>query len=205
MIRLHRQSARLRPVAVWRAAVVTVTLLCAPTVAIVANSSVAVASPSIPKCFMSQLKMTADEGGGAYSAAGNQGVAFIFLNMGNTACTLKGYPKFLLEPSSFRRRTIKITRGGGGIFADTSPQLVVLQPNADASFGIDYGDAYNQSSTYSHASCMTQIARAWVGVQARPYPIPLTAALRINFCFANFRFSVTPLERGRTPALTSSV
>jgi len=165
----------------------------------IASSNTATASTAIPTCFMSQLKMTAVQGGGAYSAAGNHGVAFIFLNIGNNDCSLKGYPKFRLEPSSFRGRSIQITHGGGGIFASASPRRVVLEPNAAASFGIDYGDAYNQSPIYNGASCMTQTASAWVGVQARPYPIPFTAALRINFCFADFKFSVTPLQRGRIP------
>jgi hypothetical protein len=164
-----------------------------------ASSNTANASTEIPKCFMSQLKMTADEGGGAYSAAGNQGVAFVFLNIGDNACSLKGYPKFRFEPSSFKGRSIKITHGGGGIFASVSPRRIVLEPNAAASFGIDYGDAYNQSPIYNGASCMTRTASAWVGVRARPNPIPFTAALKINFCFADFKFSVTPLQRGRTP------
>ena len=188
----------------FRLVSVVVLLMTLGSLASVTSSNIAVASPTTPTCFSSQLKMTADQGGGAYSAAGNQGVAFIFTNIGNTPCSLKGYPKFQFEPSSFRRRLIKITHGGGGIFASVSPRLVVLKPNAAASFGIDYGDAYNQSPDYNHATCITQSASAWLGVQARPYPVAFVAPVRINFCFADFKFRVTPVELGRIPVLTSA-
>lgn len=44
------------------------------SLASVASSTMAVASPTIPTCHSSQLIMTVDQGAGAYSAAGNQGV-----------------------------------------------------------------------------------------------------------------------------------
>ena len=176
-----------------------VLLLSFVSLANVANSSVAAASTAIPICSSSQLKMTADQGRGAYSAAGNQGVAFIFLNISKNACGLKGYPKFRFEPSLYKGRSIKITHGGGGIFATVSPRLVVIEPDATASFGIDYGDAYNQSPTYAGTSCMTQTAAAWLPVQPHPYSVPFTAALKINFCFAGFKFRVTSLQQGRVP------
>lgn len=80
----------------------------------------------------------------------------------------------------------------------------MLKPDAAASFGIDYGDAYNQSPVYNLATCKTQTVSAWPESTGPAYPAGFVAPLRINFCFAGFEFSVTPLERGRVPALTSA-
>lgn len=85
-----------------------------------------------------------------------------------------------------------------------SPRLIVLKPHAAATFGIDYGDAYNQSPVYNHATCMTQTVSAWPESTGPTYPVGFVAPLKINFCFAGFKFSVTPLERGRVPVLTSA-
>ena len=145
--------------------------------------------------------MSTSDGHGAYSAAGNQGVAFILRNIGNSSCSLEGYPKLLFEPSSYHGKTTKITHNGGSeIFATVPPRLVVVEPGATASFGLGYGDAYNQSPIYDGASCMTQRAAVRLPVRPHPYAVPFTAALSINFCFAGFHFGVTSIQRGRFPS-----
>ncbi|MCU1362836.1 MAG: hypothetical protein JWM55_664 [Acidimicrobiaceae bacterium] len=134
------------------------------------DSTVASASTAVPTCSASQLTMSTDDGRGAYSAAGNQGVAFIFRNISTMDCSLKGYPKFRFSPSSYRGKSTEITQNGWGeIFAKLSPRLVVIKPSATASFGINYGDAYNQSPGYNVASCMTNSATARLPVQPDPY------------------------------------
>jgi hypothetical protein len=144
--------------------------------------------------------MSTDNGHGAYSAAGNQGVAFIFRNIGKTSCSLKGYPEFHFSPSSYKGKQTKITHNEGSeIFATVPPRLVVVKPGATASFGLGYGDAYNQSPTYNGASCMTKSATVRLPMRPHFYAIAFTAALSINFCFAGFHFGVTSLQRGQVP------
>ncbi len=164
------------------------------------SAATAKASRAIPTCSSRQLRMSTDDGNGAYSAAGNQGVAFIFHNVSDKTCSLEGYPKFRFVPSSFRGRIIKITRNHGSqIFATVPPRLVVIGAGAATSFGLGYGDAYNQSPVYSHASCTTRVATVWLPVQPHPYAVPYSAVVRINFCFAGFHFGVSSLQRGRVP------
>ncbi len=185
--------------AIFQVAIGVLTLFGSAGLITLSESSPALASTAIPTCSSSQLTMSVDGGQGAYSAAGTQGVAFIFRNISKRACSLKGYPKFRLEPSSYKGKLTKIINGGGGIFASVPPRLVEVEPHASASFGLDYGDAYNQGNDPSAGPCMTQSATAWLPVEPHPYSVPFTTALKINFCFAGFQFSVTSIQRGRVP------
>src|ERR1019366_3315520 len=147
--------------AIFRVAIGVFTLFgLAGTIAL-SETRPALASTALPTCSSSQLRMSSDTGQGAYSAAGSQGVAFIFLNTSKRACSLEGYPKFRFEPSSYKGKSTKITHGGGGIFNTVAPRLVVLEPGTAASFGLDYGDAYNQGNDPSAGPCMTKSATVW--------------------------------------------
>jgi Protein of unknown function (DUF4232) len=158
----------------------------------------ALATTAVPRCSASQLKMSIFGGRGAYSAAGNHAEAFIFHNISERDCSLQGYPTFRFTPSSFQGRSTKITHNGGQIFVAVPPRLVVIRPSDSASFGLSYGDAYNQSPIYDGTSCMTKIASVWLPVQ-HPSTIPFTAALKINFCFAGFQFGITSIQSGQFP------
>ncbi len=162
------------------------------------GSTVALATTPLPTCSASQLTMTANLGHGAYNAAGNEGIAFIFVNVGERACTLRGYPHFRFTPSSYKGRRTTISHNGSAIFAPVTPRLIVLRPGGAASFGLNYGDAYNQGDPYA-GPCQSKIAAASLPVQPRPYSTPLSTPLSVNFCFANFQFGVTSLQSGRRP------
>lgn len=153
----------------------------------------------VPRCSVSQLTMSTFNGRGAYSAAGNQAEAFIFHNISRRACSLKGYPKFRFVPDTFKTRSTKITHNGGQIFVAVPPRLVVIKPSGSASFGLSYGDAYNQSPIYNDVSCMTKTAWVWLPVQPHPYSIAFIAQLKINFCFAGFEFGITSIQSGQVP------
>jgi hypothetical protein len=59
----------------------------------VLTSRAAYASGVAQTCSYSQLELaTSQSGSGA--AAGNEGIAFIIVNDGKTACTLDGYPRW---------------------------------------------------------------------------------------------------------------
>jgi len=109
-------------------------------------------------------------------------------------------PPFRFTPDSYKGRWTKITdKGGGEIFAVVPPRLVVVDPGAAASFGLNHGDAYNQGNDHNAGPCMTQSATAWLPVRPHPYSIPFTTALSINLCFAGFHFGVTSIQHGRVP------
>jgi len=162
-------------------------------------STDALATTAVPRCSASQLRMSIFDGRGGYSAAGNQAEAFIFRNTSKTVCSLQGYPKFRFTPDSFKGRSTKITHNGGQIFVAVPPRLVVIKPSDSASFGLSYGDAYNQSPIYNGASCMTRTASVRLPVQPRPYSIAFTSELKINFCFAGFQFGITSIQSGSVP------
>ena len=163
------------------------------------DSSVAQAWPAPAVCRASQLTMTIDTGHGAYAAAGNHGVAFVFRNGGAGACTLQGYPRFRFNPASYKGQKTTITHNCcSEIFATVAPRRVIIDPGKTTSFGLEYGDAYNQGDP-SAGPCLTDRANVWLPVQPRPHSVAFSAPLSINFCFANFHFGVTSLQRGSVP------
>lgn len=163
------------------------------------QSSDASATSSTPICSTTQLSVGVETGTGAYSAAGNHGVAFALINIGHAACSLEGYPKLEFYPSIYKREIIKTTDNGGGqIFAAVKPRRVIIGPGATASYGINYGDAYNQGDP-SAGPCMTQSVTASFPVRVHPYSVPFTVPLELNFCFANFHFGVTSIQAGPLP------
>lgn len=163
---------RLSLVGMW-----LLTAICAITCI---HSSNALATTAVPTCSASQLRMSIFDGGGAYSAAGNQAEAFIFRNISQSVCTLRGYPKLRFTPDSFKGESTKILHAGGQIFVAVPPRLVVIKPSGSAaSFGLSFGDAYNQSPVYNGASCMTRTANVWLPVQPHPYSVAFTSGLKM--------------------------
>jgi Domain of unknown function (DUF4232) len=167
----------------------------------VSKSTVAQAATANPTCSTSQLTVAADSGSGAYSAAGNQGIAFIIINLSHRACSLKGYPRLQLYPSSYKGNSIKVIHGGGGIFVAVAPRSVVIEPGATASFGINWGDAYNQGDPNA-GPCETQGAAVSLPEGTHTYSGAFHVAVRINFCYANFGFSMTSIQHGPVPKQT---
>jgi len=162
------------------------------------ESTAALASTAISTCSSSQLTVAAYSSG-AYSAAGNHGIAFLIVNISKRACSIEGYPKLQLYPSSYRGKSTKVTDNGWGeIFVTVPPRLVVIEPGATASFGLNYTDASNQGDPNA-GPCMTHSATAWLPVRPHPYSVPFTTAVNINFCWANFHLGVTSIQHGPIP------
>jgi len=161
--------------------------------------TIASASTLIPACSTSQITVAVEADSGAYSAAGNHGAAFVVVNVSRAACSLEGYPKLQFFPSSYKGKSIKVTDNGGGeIFVTVRPRLVVIKPGATASFGLNYGDAYNQGDPNA-GPCMTQSVAASLPVRPHPYSVPFTVSMNLNFCFAGFHFGVTSIQHGPLP------
>jgi hypothetical protein len=185
--------------ALSRAAIGVLPLFASAGILSSTEPSAAQGLTAIPTCSSSQLTVATDNGAGAYSAAGNQGLAFLIVNISHRTCSLEGYPKLRIYPSIYKGRSTKVTENGGGqIFVAAAPRLVVIEPGATASFGLNWGDAYNQGDPYA-GPCMTQSATALLPVRPHPYSVPFNTTVNINFCFADFHFGVTSIQRGPVP------
>jgi hypothetical protein len=153
---------------------------------------------AISTCSSSQLTVAVASDSGAYSAAGNHGFPLIIVNTSKSTCRLKGYPRISFYPSSYKGRSVKSLDGGGMIFVSVAPRWVVLRPGYTASFGVDYGDAYDQQDP-NRGPCMTQSAQVSLPVRSHPYSVPFNTALEFNFCFAGFSVTVTSIQSGPIP------
>jgi hypothetical protein len=167
-----------------------------PIVAFVIMPETATASSVPPTCRNNQLEVAVGFGPGP--AAGNAGIPFIIVNVSGSDCTLKGYPKLAFVPASYKKTSIKVTRGGGMIYGPVKPRLVVIKPGATASFGLDFVNAANQQDPLA-GLCMVQ--NMYVTLPARTATLPKTheTTVNFNFCHSNFRVDVTSIQAGPLP------
>ncbi len=156
------------------------------------------ASVTIATCSSNQLTVAVASDSGAYAAAGNHGFPFIIVNTSKAVCALKGFPRIRFSPPQYKGRSVKSIDGGGMIFVSVTPHVVVLRPGFTASFGVDYGDAYDQQDP-NGGPCMTQSATVSLPVRSHPYSQPFNVSLAFNFCFAGFKVEVTSIQSGPIP------
>jgi hypothetical protein len=167
-----------------------------PIVAFVIMPETATASSVPPTCRNNQLEVAVGFGPGA--ALGNVGIPFIVVNTSGSACTLKGYPKLAFVPASYKKTSIKVTSGGGMIYGSVKPRLVVIKPDATASFGLDFVNAANQQDPNGPACTVKNV---YVTLPARTATLPKTheTTVNFNFCHSNFRVDVTSIQAGPLP------
>ena len=159
------------------------------------NSSIADASIAVSSCATSQLAVAVavTSSSGANVAAGNVGIPFVIINIGKTTCSLTGYPRLRTFPAAYKTNKVKVVNGGGMIFVPVPPKVVTIRPGATASFGLDYGDAYNQQDPNA-GPCMTQRMMVYLPTRSRPFSQPFTTAVNVNFCYAGFKFDITAIQ-----------
>ena len=161
-----------------------------------ATSTVASASKMIPTCSQHQLEVAVASIPGV--AAGNIGIPFIIANISKSTCSMKGYPKLRFAPDSFKGHSLKVTNGGGMIFVSVKPRLVVLKPGADASFGLNYGDAANQQDPRG-AACTAQNVYVTLPVRTQESLQTNDLFMNLNFCYTGFEVHVTSIQAGPLP------
>lgn len=159
-------------------------------------SAASAASRRVPTCFHDQLEVAV--AWDVPPAAGSNGIPFIIANTSKTTCSVEGYPKLAFDPGTYKKWTLKTYDGGGNMFPAVKPRLVVIKPGADASFGINFGDASNQEDP-SGAPCTTQDVEITLPVKANDFPQNYEAPIEFNFCSADFGVEVTSLESGPLP------
>lgn len=171
-------------------------MACLSPLVPMSTASPAIASKSIPVCSYSQLEVAVAWGPGA--AAGNIGIPFIIANISRSACTLHGYPKLWFSPNRYKNHVVRVTHDGGMIFRKIYPRLVVIKPGSDASFGLNYGDAGNQSDP-NGAPCLVQ--SIYVTLPLRPGTLNqnFETTVNFNFCYTGFVVGLTSIEPGPLP------
>jgi hypothetical protein len=159
------------------------------------SSSIASASSDVSSCAANQLAVAVASSSGAYFAAGNVGIPFVIINIGKTTCSLKGYPELTTYPAAYKTNKVKVVDGGGMIFIPVPPKVVTIRPGATASFGLDYGDAYDQQDPNA-GPCMTKQMTVFLPTRSHPFAQPFTTTVNINFCYAGFKFEITSIQGG---------
>jgi hypothetical protein len=193
----HDVNAARRALRRGVASVVVVPLLVATAILCQAPfSSDAAAVRKVLTCFHNQLEVAV--AWALLPAAGSNGVPFIIANTGTSACSIEGYPKLDFVNGTYKKRSVRVTDGGGGLFATVRPRLIVIQPGGTASFGLGFGDAANQQDP-SGAACTTQNIYVTLPVRVSEIPQNYETTVDINFCFSDFEFSVTAFEPGALP------
>lgn len=156
------------------------------------------ASTVVPTCAYSQLEIATSTDSGANAAAGNEGIPFIIVNHSKSTCSLSGYPRLHVAPSTYKNKNVKVIDGGGMIFVPVKPRLITIGPSATASFGVDYGDAYDQQDPNA-GPCMSRYFDFSLPVRSRPFTQYFSTVEKLNFCYAGFQFSVTSIQSGPSP------
>jgi hypothetical protein len=184
---------RLRSSGRWLAA--PVMMLSVLAISVSPDTSVASTSNEVSICSASQLAVAVESSSGAYFAAGNVGIPFVIINISRSTCALEGYPKLTTYPAAYKANNVKVVDGGGMIFVPVRPKVVTIAPGATASFGLNYGDAYDQQDPNA-GPCMTKQMKVFLPTRSHPFAQPYATNVNINFCYAGFRFEITSIQHG---------
>jgi len=164
-----------------------------------ANSAI---GPQLQPCSIAGLSFSV---GQWQAAAGNEGVPIVLTNVGGLACSLNGYPKLTLRTTGKPLQSISIAHSPGSqVWRREQPRLLELSPGATASFGVGFGDAYNQNLGTTVANgphCI--ITSAVIGLPTGGSKV-LHLTNQMNACFANYHLGVTPIEKGPIPDVPPS-
>jgi hypothetical protein len=160
-----------------------------------ASLPIASASSNVSRYNDGQLAVAVGSSSGAYFAAGNVGIPFVIINISETACSLEGYARLTTFPASYKTNKVKVVDGGGMIFVPVRPKVVTIGAGATASFGLDYGDAYDQQDP-SSGPCETKQMKVFLPTRSHPYSQPFTTTVNMNLCYAGFKFEITSIQQG---------
>lgn len=163
----------------------------------ISNSKNAPSAVSAPTCTYSQLEVAVAAGPGGN--AGNVGIPFIIANTGRATCSLVGHPRLTIATEATNKATMKIgTNVSRGVYGPARTKLVLIKPNADASFGLDFVDALNQKDTNGPA-CTVGNVEVSLPVSKNVDSQKYDTTVNFNICYSGYSVSVTPIENGARP------
>ena len=84
------------------------------------------------------------------------------------------------------------------VFPKVNPRLITIKPGGFASFGLDYGDAANQSDP-NRAPCLLQNIDVTLPVRPGTFNVNFETTTNFNFCFTNFVVGLTSIQSGPWP------
>jgi hypothetical protein len=184
------------------AALTVATIVSISPVGLLAGSSNAGAA-NVPTCSSKVLSLSL---GFSQAAAGNVGTPIVITNNGVTMCSIAGYPIVVAHTEAISPHPVTfVDRPRSQIYVVASVRTVDVAPRGTASFGISYGDAYDQQDGEGRDCFMSSITVQFREVApARRITVHFTKGEDgfggpINSCFAGFEFGLTPVVKGSTP------
>jgi hypothetical protein len=193
----HEHVLRARVLKNLVGAVVVVVASTTMTTLDVATGAAATNHTSIQKCVQGQLSVAIEEGGYLQPTT-PQGYTFLVANTADHACSLRGFPWWIVFSRSDGGITkVKMLHRTNSLYAQPPVRSVILGVRGVASFGISY--------TYLHAPSLTVNADCQITlIDVR---LPAIAASKFSFefpvhidvCATNREFDVTPVEASVVP------
>lgn len=187
-------------------ATVAAVALAAATLAVMAPSARASSGPRVGRqpaeCLQGRLQVAIEQGGGlAGQVPATFGYTFLVVNIGATACTLRGYPyEVIFSAANGGHVKVDVAHRASQLYAQPRPARVVLRPGGLASFGLSYryGVAPSSRAPREPASCHAKLLdfrlpAAYSHMFSYEFPV------RFDACVARRLVDVTPVEVGAQP------
>jgi hypothetical protein len=178
-------------------AIVIIVLSSLTTPLNVATAVAATNHISIPECIQGQLSVAIEEGGYLQPIT-PQGYTFLVANITNHACSLEGFPWWIVfSHSNGTILKVKMLHRSNSLYAHPPVRRVILEVRGVASFGISY--------TYLRAPSFTADAGCQVGLLDVRLPaiasheFSFEFPVHIDVCATSREFDVTPVEARVVP------
>lgn len=169
----------------------TMTALNVATVAAATNHL------SIPTCIQGQLSVAIEEGGYLQPKT-SQGYSFLVANNTNHACSLEGFPWWIVFSHSNGSITkVKMFHRSNHLFAQPPVRRVILGVRGVASFGVSYTYLRSPSFTANSACQVSLIDVRLPAIAGSEFSFEFP--VHIDVCATNREFDVTPVEGSVTP------
>jgi hypothetical protein len=163
----------------------------------VATGGAATNHTSIPTCIQGQLSVAIEEGG-LLQPKTRQGYTFLVANNTNHACSLRGFPWWIVFSHSDGGITkVKMLHRSNSLYAQPPVSRVVLGVRGVASFGISYTYLRAPSFTANTACQVSLIDVRLPAIAGSEFSFEFP--VHIDVCYTNREFDVTPVEASVTP------
>ena len=152
---------------------------------------------SIPECIQGRLSVAIEEGGYLQPKIA-QGYTFLVANDTNHACSLEGFPWWIvLSQSNGSITKIKMLHRSNSLYAQPPVRQVILGVRGAASFGISYTYFRAPLST-ADATCQVRLLDVRLPAIAS-HEFSFEFPVHIDVCATSREFDVTPVEASVVP------
>jgi hypothetical protein len=163
----------------------------------VTKGGAATAHTSIPTCIQGQLSVAIEEGGYLQPKT-PQGYTFLVANDTNHACSMKGFPWWIVFSHSDGSITkVKMLHRSNSLYAQPPIKRVIVGVRGVASFGISYTYLRTASFTPDPACRVSLIDVRLPATDAHEFSFEFP--VHIDVCATNREFDSTPVEASVIP------